>query len=1427
MGLEILFVSRFSIFGLMLALLTSCGGGGGSALVANLAPSLQVSAALFLREGETQVTTVSAVDSDSLNLNFTISGADAALFSLDSDGVLRFNQTAVFEAAGDNQYQLTLSVSDGEGGSDSRELSIAVLNLVEGRVVDGPVSGSKVFFDSNGNFRLDANESFATTDINGFFQLADDALFCSSNANCDVLIVASGGTDISSTIDLPNLVLVGRASADRPFAVSPLSSILATAEDPAAVLSSLGISGDSQAIFNQDPWSAAETGVAGARAVLQVNQALGLLINSLASLLGPTLAPDAITRLTAEFNLLAQAGTPVALTDATLLATILSAATQNTLAASIVSAAANTIADVNRALTDPTLTPTGTATAAIIGTTQLQLQASITAMIEGSLTEGEFTQQNSAVALVGSIAVSAGLVDTDTDQIVDIVDDDDDGDGALDNVDAFPLDKFETVDTDADGTGNNADTDDDNDGVDDRRDAAPLDNTITPPTAIISSDLEAGLRPLGVVFDASNSIAGFDADTITNYTWNFGDGSSSTEQVAPHIFFSDGSFTVQLTLTNSDGLSDVTSRVYTVEPYTALNTIAGSITIASTLTVDSDVNDSRTEAISNNSAGSAQLVTNPVIVGGFASEVGAGPNFDGQGNLVATGDEFDGYRFNALGGEVVNLRIATRGLGDLDLLLFDLNQNLIDFSASADDNESLVVPAGVATYNVVVQSFSGYSNYILSIGNDPLLASNPAATASAEFTPGELIIQPAIDAREGSNLASFAPDMPVEASSIIGANAPGYSGSRLYVFGERIVGALAPAQQALIRGFGHAGAPSLTELKLATLLAAKQMTRQGDIAYAEPNFQYRALLEPNDTLYPRQWHYRSMNLPAAWDQTTGSADITLAVLDSGIVTRHPDLQARLSSDSYDFISSRLNGGDGDGLDSDASDPGDGRDNSACGTSSNRTSSFHGTHVAGTMGALSNNGQGVSGVDWAASIMNLRVLGCLGGSTFDIVTALLYAAGIENASGLLPSKAADVANLSLGGPSPSQSMREAVLAARAAGLIIIAAAGNEGNNELSYPASYEGVVSVAATSRNDQRAPYSQFNAQIDLAAPGGDKTADLDADGFPDGVLSSHADSSGAMISSSYDFLEGTSMASPHVAGVVGLMKAVNPDMTPAQLDQLIGSGEITIDLGSTGRDDEYGFGRLDASLAVLAARALLGGNIPAPSTPRLGVSLNSINFGVNLTERNLTVFNAGSGEISVTGMTSDSARLSIEAPASGDGTGNYVIRLARDDLLPGIYESLLTVSSNVGDQAVMARYEVFASTQQADNTAGLLYVFLYNIETGEFRLESYSPSAGNYRYEFTDVVPGVYFILAGSDPDNDGETGAPGEALGVYPTRDSIDVVIVNRSYTGIDFSAAYRVPFEANNAQSVGERQPKITGCGLQAITGSDGGCLRLQRR
>ena len=266
-------------------------------------------------------------------------------------------------------------------------------------------------------------------------------------------------------------------------------------------------------------------------------------------------------------------------------------------------------------------------------------------------------------------------LDTDNDGQGNNADEDDDGDDVPDAIDAFPLDSTETLDTDGDGIGNNADTDDDGDGVDDTRDTNPLDSSLTPPTAVLTLDISEGFSPLLVSVNASNSIAGFGDDTITSYTWNFGDGESSTEEATSHIYTQVGSFEISLTLTNSDGFSHTATQTVTVNLLTDSVLIEGTIFVSSSVTVDSDVNDSGSTPVSNNTAATAQLVTNPVTIGGFANEPGTGPNFDGLSNLTASGDEFDAYRINALGGEVINLRIATRGQGDLELLLYDVNGN--------------------------------------------------------------------------------------------------------------------------------------------------------------------------------------------------------------------------------------------------------------------------------------------------------------------------------------------------------------------------------------------------------------------------------------------------------------------------------------------------------------------------------------------------------------------------------------------------------------------------------------------------------------------------------------------------------------------------------------------------------------------------------
>jgi len=1521
---------------LFIGFLSACGGGGGGGgngssggppAPANLSPTLNIATSLSVEEGATSVTTISVSDPDGDSVTLSFSGPDSAQFSLTGEQ-LSFTNPPNFadptDANGDGTYEIRINASDGQGGSATVATRVTVLNLLEGRVVDGPIAGSQLFLDTNGNRSLDPNETIFASDATGNFSVTDTGSVCPATGLCGVVVVALGGRDISTGQELSGLALFGESLSDEGFIISPLSTLLTLSSAPTAVLTSLGLDLNAAAIIRTDPWETATADNVAGQALLRVNQQLGLLMTSTLALNLNATAAEHTIAIASAFDSVIATGALIDLTAATTVNTLLVAA----LGASddSVDAVAQTVADFNAVINSSTIDPRGEQAVAILTTIQINVLEGVGELSQGSLSVAEFEAQFSAQNLVTAIGEEVGLpdqdsdgtpdlvdrdddgdgvpdladafpldpsesldtdndglgnntdedddgddvpdqadafpldgtetIDTDSDGIGNNTDNDDDGDGALDvddafpldptefldtdndglgnntdedddgdgvpdvadifpldatetidtdsdgignnadtdddddNVpdlsDAFPLDPEEATDTDGDGIGNNADTDDDGDGVDDTRDTAPLDSSLTPPTAVLTLDINEGPSPLRVLVNASSSIAGFGDDTIASYTWNFGDGGSSTEEATSHIYTQAGNFEIALTVTNSDGLAHTTTQTVNTTLLSDPLVIAGTIFVSSSMAVDSDVNDSGSTPVSNNTRATAQFVTNPVTIGGFANEAGTGPNFDGFSNLTESGDDFDGYRINALGGEVINLRIATRGQGDLDLLLYDNNGELIDFSVSATDNESIVIPAGVATYNIVVESFSGFSNYVLSVGQDPAIASLSNASASTALFIGDVVVKPQNDHQT--------PHMLAQANRIIGAHVSARASTRLYQFGDKITEVLSPPIRMRMLPRITTLGPSKTELKLATMLAAKQLNQQDDVEYAEPNYRLTTKIEPNDEFYVRQWHYPKVSLPAAWDKTTGAANVKIAVLDTGVVANHPDLQPRLSADSYDFISSPSNGGDGDGVDSDGSDPGDGQDNVACSTSSFRSSSFHGTHVAGTIGASTNNDIGTAGITWAGEIMNLRVLGCEGGSTFDIAQALLYAAGIENAFGVNPTQKADVANLSLGGGSPSNVMANAVQDARAAGLIIIAAAGNDGNSTLSYPASYEGVISVAATDLGDQRAFYSQFNERVDIAAPGGDTSTDQDADGFPDGVLSTLASlESGTQIDFEYDFYQGTSMATPHVAGIVALMKSVNPDLTPPLLDQLLSSGAMTVDLGASGRDDDFGHGRIDALLAVEAAQQLADGTIPITDTPVLGVSPRRVSFGATLTERNITLFNAGTGALAISAFTPSSSRITVTSPSDAAGVGVYTLTLNRDGATAGQYMESVSITSNGGNAIVNVQYEIPGANQETSGSVGELYVFLVNALTDQSAQQQYQSNAGQYEYRFTDVEPGVYYIIAGSDPDNDGFVGGSGEALGIYPTEDDRVLIIANRNFEDLDFNVTYEIPLEA----------------------------------
>lgn len=321
---------------------------------------------------------------------------------------------------------------------------------------------------------------------------------------------------------------------------------------------------------------------------------------------------------------------------------------------------------------------------------------------------------------------------------------------------------------------------------------------------------------------------------------------------------------------------------------------------------------------------------------------------------------------------------------------------------------------------------------------------------------------------------------------------------------------------------------------------AAQLSLSPEIEYAEPDYILQPhTLTPNDPEYSEQWHYfdtYGINLPQAWEITRGNSNVIVAVIDSGH-RPHPDLQSRIIG-GYDFVTDPSRAGDGDGRDPDPTDPGDFCDGSR--------SSWHGTHVAGTIGAVTNNGLGVAGVTWDTRLLSVRVLGRCGGALSDLIDAIRWAAGLEVAGIPRNTTPARVLNLSLGGGfACSSSLQEAIHEINAAGAIIVVSAGNSNAPaSTEAPASCEGVITVGATNRYGVRSFYSNYGPLIDVSAPGGDLM-----DG---GVLST--DNAGATLpgEDTYKRKIGTSMAAPHVAGVVALMLALDPSLNYTRTEALL-----------------------------------------------------------------------------------------------------------------------------------------------------------------------------------------------------------------------------------------------------------------------------------
>ncbi len=361
-------------------------------------------------------------------------------------------------------------------------------------------------------------------------------------------------------------------------------------------------------------------------------------------------------------------------------------------------------------------------------------------------------------------------------------------------------------------------------------------------------------------------------------------------------------------------------------------------------------------------------------------------------------------------------------------------------------------------------------------------------------------------------------------------------------------------------------------------LAAKMKAEDPSIEYVEPDRKMYTMLTPNDTNYSSLWAMQGgaggIRANVAWDTTSG-AGVVVAVIDTGI-RPHADLSGQTVA-GYDMIADATIAVDGSGRDSDPSDPGDWSTAGQCGTGSPASnSSWHGTHVAGTIAAKGNNSLGVIGVAYGAKVQPIRVLGRCGGYTSDIADGIIWASG-GTVSGIpanaTPSK---VINMSLGGGGACDTTTQsAINSARSRNTTIIVAAGNENQNASnSNPANCAGVVTVAAVGPTGGRAYYSNFGAVVDLAGPGGDQSG-----GNSNGILSTLNAGTTTPGADNYVYYQGTSMATPHVAGVAALMYAVKPSATPDQIESALKSSARAFPATCS----ECGTGIVDAPGAIAA----------------------------------------------------------------------------------------------------------------------------------------------------------------------------------------------------------------------------------------------------
>ncbi|MFD7456989.1 MULTISPECIES: S8 family peptidase [unclassified Streptomyces] len=470
----------------------------------------------------------------------------------------------------------------------------------------------------------------------------------------------------------------------------------------------------------------------------------------------------------------------------------------------------------------------------------------------------------------------------------------------------------------------------------------------------------------------------------------------------------------------------------------------------------------------------------------------------------------------------------------------------------------------------------------------------------------------------------------------------------------------------------------LTKTDVADVIAEYRADPQ--VAYVVPDRLNKPQADPNDTDYAKQWDLfeatAGMNVPGAWNTTTGTG-VTVAVIDTGYVA-HSDLAANIVG-GYDFIADTAVSVDGDGRDSNPADPGDWYNANECGAGvPASSSSWHGTHVAGTIAAATNNGKGMAGIAYGAKISPLRVLGKCGGYDSDIIDAITWASGGTVSGVPANSNVAKVINMSLGGDGACTSATQnAINAAVNRGTTVVVAAGNDNENVSGHsPGNCNNVISVAATSRTGAKASYSNYGSLVDISAPGGQTST-----GTANGIYSTLNSGTKTPSTESYAYYQGTSMATPHIAGLAALMESANPALTPAQIESAIKSNARPLPGACSGG---CGAGLADATKTVQAVSGSGGSTGGTTFTSTTAVSIPDAGSAIE-------------SPITVSGRSGNApSALQVGVDITHTYRGDLVLDLVAPD---GSTYRLKSSSSSDSADNVVTTYTVNASAEAANGT--------------------------------------------------------------------------------------------------------------------------------